>query len=395
MITKRGRAFIRLLCICLILITSLSLFTGCKSHALSPEKQALKVVGTVGDYEVNYEELYFLANSYKTDGMTEDELWELISENIIANYAILTLCNEVGVEYSEDELEDGIQAYVDSTVESDFGGKRGDYIDALEESYMTDHYVRFIARVDLLYSGIEAALAKSGEIVTDDEDIIAYVKKNFVRTWHLMIANNDGDDVEKNLENAESSLKALKDGSTSMYKLIGGALNEDLLIPSDGYAFARGSMEKAYEDAAFALEVGEYSDVISAKGELGTGEYVDCYYVIQRLALDDEYINDKFSTLYDSYADSVIAAKLDEVKETLEFKPNDYAKSLDVTALEKIDAGTDVFTIVIVCICVGVAVLVAVAVILTVKHFKKKKAALLADKAKRALRQGGNKNAAK
>ena len=45
------------------------------------------------------------------------------------------------------------------------------------------------------------------------------------------------------------ALEKLKAGDTTMYKLIGGALNEDLLIPSSGYTFGKGYMEKAYEES--------------------------------------------------------------------------------------------------------------------------------------------------
>ena len=385
MFSKYGKRFLRLLSLCIALIICTCFLASCKSPSLSPQKKALEAVGTVGEYTVNYEELYFLANNYKKDGMSADELWAVVKENIIMNYAILSLCDEVGVEYDEKSLEEDIQAYIDSSIESDFGGKRSSYISSLKESYMTDHYVRFIARVDLLYSAIQTALIKNGDIVNDEEEIIEYVKENFVRTWHIMIANDQGDDIDQNLEIAEQALADLKADKTTMFKLIGGKYNEDLLIPADGYAFARGSMEKAYEDAAFALDVNEYSDVVSAKGELGTGEYVDCYYVIQRLAINDEYINKNFSALYDSYANSVIAAKLEDTRANLEFVPNEYALSLDITDLEEIHAGTDVFVIVIIAVCVLAAAVVAICIIFIVRHFKNKKQALLAEKKQRAI----------
>ena len=376
---KSKRKVLRLICILLTVILMSTLLSGCKSASLKANKLALTTVGTVGEYNVPYEELYFLAMSYKTDGITAEDLWANVSENIKANYAILTLCDAYSQDYTEDEIDDSVQKYIDSVIDEDFGGSRKDYITALEESYMTDHYVRFTAKVDIMYDSLATKLATDSEIETDEEKVIDYISKNFVRTWHFMIANNNNDDPAVNLANAEAALSDLRNGSTTMYKLIGGPLNEDLLIGIDGYTFARGSMEKAYEEAAFSLEVGQFSEVISAKGELANGEYTDCYYIIERLPLDKDFIKKNYASLYEKYEESIIADKLSAIEEELEFVPNEYAASLDILDLEPIDAGTDVSAIIAVCVSVGVASGIAVAVVFSVRHFKKKKAMLIAE----------------
>ena len=376
---KSKRKVLRLICILLTVILMSTLLSGCKSASLKANKLALTTVGTVGEYNVPYEELYFLAMSYKTDGITAEDLWANVSENIKANYAILTLCDAYAQDYTEDEIDDSVQKYIDSVIDEDFGGSRKDYITALEESYMTDHYVRFTAKVDIMYDSLATKLATDSEIETDEEKVIDYISKNFVRTWHFMIANNNNDDPAVNLANAEAALSDLRNGSTTMYKLIGGPLNEDLLIGIDGYTFARGSMEKAYEEAAFSLEVGQFSEVISAKGELANGEYTDCYYIIERLPLDKDFIKKNYASLYEKYEESIIADKLSAIEEELEFVPNEYAASLDILDLEPIDAGTDVSAIIAVCVSVGVASGIAVAVVFSVRHFKKKKAMLIAE----------------
>lgn len=387
--SKHSKIFLRLLCSVLIFILSASLLTGCQSRPLYAGKQATKSVGTVGEYDVPYEELYFLASSYKTEEMTSEELWELIGENIITSYAILTLCERYGLEIDSKELDEAVQSSIDDIIEEDFGGDRGDYIDALEQTCLTDHYVRFIMKTEILYGSLSTALASASEIETDEDAVVEYIEKNFVRTWHFMIADNEGDDASVNIANAQAALDALRAGETTMYKLIGSAQNEDLLITLDGYSFSRGSMEQAYEDAAFALEVGEYSEVITAKGELASGEYTDCHYVIQRLSLDSDYIKEHYSELYETYASSITAQKLDEVKRELVFTPNSYASSLDVTSLKEIGAGTDTFPIIITVICTVSAAVVALAVVLTVKHFKKKKQKLLEEAAARKALKGG------
>lgn len=375
-----GKRSLRLLGLCLAFVFSLSLLTGCKSRPLTPSKDALREVGKVGDYAVYYEELYFLAKSYRTEGMSSEELWETVKENIVTNYAILTLCEQAGVQYDDKQLEDDVQSFIDSAIESNFGD-RSTYIDDLKLSGRTDHYARFNAKVSLLYDKIPLALAEKGKILTDEQAVCDYIEKNFVRTWHFMLGDNGSDRPEENLADAEQALEALRSGSTTMYKLIGGkyslkngGINEDVLIPAEGYTFARGSMEKAYEDAAFGLAVEEYSEVITCKGELPSGEYVDCHYVIQRLPLDSDFIKANYSKLYDSYTDAVVAQRFEQIRSELEFVPNDFAKSLDIMSLEPVSAGTDVFVIAVICVIGVIAIGSAVTVLLVIRNIKKKSA---------------------
>ncbi len=370
----RSNRFLGLICACLILTFTL---TGCSARKLAPSKQATLEVGTVGEYSVPYEELYFLATSYYEEGMTEEELSGLISENIVSNYAILTLCERMGVEYDKKELNGAVQAYMKEMIVSDFGS-RSNYIKALRESGMTDNYIRFTVMVDILYSKLPTAMALKGELLADTDAVCKYVKDNFVRTWHFMIANNEGDDAAANLESAEKALGKLKDGSTSMYKLIGSALNEDLLIPFDGYTFGKGSMEKAYEDAAFALEVEGYSEVISARGELADGSIADCYYIIQRLPLDEEFIKKNYDTIYESYESSVIGASLEKTKAELSFVPNDYFSSLDLTALESAGVGTDITAVITAGCCFLAVTLIVVGSLIWRKKFREDTARRLA-----------------
>ncbi len=389
----KKKVFFRLLGACLALIFSLSLLTGCKSRPLTPTKDALREVGNVGGYAVYYEELYFLANAYKTEDMSEEQLWETVNENILTNYALLTLCEQVGVEYDEKQLEDDVQSFIDAAIESNFGD-RSTYIDDLKASGRTDHYARFNAKVALLSDMLATSLAEKGELLTDENEVCNYIRDNFVRTWHFMLADNAGDDTAKNLADANEALEALRGAKTSMYKLIGGqyaltngGINEDILIPGNGYTFARGEMEKAYENAAFALAVEEYSEVVTCKSELANGEYVDCHYVIQRLPLDNDFIKQNFSELYTAYAEATVAKRIEEVKSELTFIPNDFAKSLDITALEPVSVGTDTFAIVTVCIASVIVIGAAVTVILLVTRFKKKNAPA----AKKAPRDGKGK----
>jgi hypothetical protein len=367
----------------IVSLLCLSVLCSCRSAKLTPSGLAKTEVGRVGSHAVYYEELYFLANAYKRDGMTAEELWDTINENIVINHAILTLCEQSGVEYDEKQLKKDIQAYIDNIVTTDCDGV-GDYRDKLKETHMTDSYMRFNAKVDLMYNKVPTALALKGALLSDKEAICNYIETNFIRTWHYMLAKNEGDNIGTLHTNMTIAEEALKSEKATIWELTKGsyaplktAPNEDILMPSDGYTFAKGSMQSAYEAAAFSLKVGEFSSIIMAKGETASGEYTDCFYIIERLKLDREYILANYEKLYDGYVDAVVAQKLSEVKSSLTFEANDFAKSLNILELKSIGIGTNVpLIIVISCIFVAIAGTV-IAIVLRVRYVRKRRRALI------------------
>ena len=222
-----------------------------------------------------------------------------------------------------------------SRLPSSFGGSKSDYKAALRDYGLTDHYVRFTAAVDLLYSDLATKMLADSEIENDDAKLKEIIKNEFARTWHIMIFNDEGDDVEANRAKAEEALAKYKDGSMSMYKLIGSSYNEDLSITElDGIYFAKGSMNEVYEDVAFSLEAGEISEVFEMVSANTKGEAVNAFCILQRLEIEDDYVNKNFDSLKQKYVDSVMYGLLEDKQETLTFTPNDFAKGLDLAELE-------------------------------------------------------------
>lgn len=373
------------ICLLLALLLVCGTLFGCSSRPIKASEQQLRTVGSVGEYDVAYEELYFLAKSYR-DALTvkygeyseldadtakrfDEELRENVYSGIISNYAILTLCDSEGVELDEKELEKRVQKYVDSKIATDFGGSRSEYRKSLKEYGITDSYFRFNAKVDLLYSDLLTSLLQNGKIVEDDAEVMEIIKSEFVRTWHIMISNDEGDDVAANRARAEEALAKYKDGSMKMYQLIGSTYNEDYSLTTlDGFYFTKGSMQKEYEEAAFALEIGEMSDVVESRWVDMNGESRSCFYLIQRLELEDEYINSNFVELESKYRDATVYEMLEGVKEKLSFFPNEYASSLNLTTLEAPRESSSTLVAVIIAVC-ALAV-VGGAVVLIMKNKK-------------------------
>ena len=342
---SKKRIATKLAALMLVLVLLTSAFVSCGAA------KGKKVVGTVGEYEVLYEELYFLATSYReslaakygayetldeaTAKAFEDELCELVYSNITTNYAILSICAEAGLTLEDKELDARVDEYIDTLVIATFGGSKSDYKAALSDYGLTDHYVRFTAAVDLLYSDLSTKMLTESEIENDDAKMKEIIKNEFARTWHIMIFNDKGDSVEDNRAKAEEALAKYKDGSMTMYKLIGSSYNEDLSITElDGIYFAKGSMNEVYEKAAFDLEVGEISDVIEMVSANSSGEMVSTFCILQRLEIEDEYVTNNLDSLKQKYIDSLMYGMVEEKQETLVFTPNDFASGLQLATLK-------------------------------------------------------------
>ena len=132
------KAILKAVSLALVFIFALSSLCACSS---SPDEE--KVVGKVGKYDVCYDELYFLASSYKV-GLEakygeyaklgeadakkfDEELRQLVYTNVVTNYAILSLCEKEDLTLDDDGLDKRVDEYVDKLIESEFGGKKKEY----------------------------------------------------------------------------------------------------------------------------------------------------------------------------------------------------------------------------------------------------------------------------
>lgn len=367
--------FLKVISVIVLLTLLLTSFVSCDSLPIKSSKSAVSVVGTVGDYEVTYEELYYMAYGYRDLFADEDvaerasKITELVYENIVSNYAVLKLASDMGLSLDTGEMKDRIQSALNTYIENDFEGSRSQYKKSLKENGITDNYVRFSLGIDLLYSDLQTEYLKEG-IINDDENFVREViERDFVRTWHIMILNSDGKD--ENLKRAQEALDKLKSGE-SMYEMIGSTYNDDFMNTTlNGYYFTRGIMDEAYEEASYALEVGEISGIVEAVGKDGYGNDQNCYYIIQRLALEDTYVEKNFETLKNMYFTAEVYKRVNELQRSMSFVPNDYCKSLDILDLDA-PGQIDVPVIVTVCVIVAAIAISAFVVIIIVRKVKNK-----------------------
>ena len=380
---KRNSVIIKIFAVVLVMITVFPMLVSCK-------KREKAIVGTVNGREVCYDELYFLVNSYKDsvlEGCNGDEalarqkLYELVMEDIVANYAILELCADYGLEL--DSVKSEVKDQIALIITQNFANDEKAFREDLKRNNITEHYLKFVTGVDLLYSKLPEKYEQSGKISVAEDSIVSFAKENFIRVNHIVRFNDTDDMDETNLNVMNNAHEKLIEGSKTMGQLISLGYSQAFDDPSgDGYLIVKGAMRPEYEEIAFALEVGQFSEVLKSRGKNNFDEYVDCYYIIERLDLSDEYIESNFYELKSEYINTAINTELEAKRETLEFVPNEEFFELDLLNLPEPRKSLTVFGLIM--IIVGSVAFVAIIVILIIrKNSLKKKNVHAAAKKKR------------
>lgn len=336
----------RAVALCLVLVMTVA-GGGALASCTNKDKLNRTAVGTVGGYEVYYEELRWLTMQYKDILAANygEDIWEnketaekyraelenAVYSSIISNYAVLTLCDDDMLKLNGEKLIDIngtdvqtiVENYVNATIEE--AGGRSEYNKGLEKNYLTDSLYRFINGVDACESILFTYYCNLGIIDDSDDAAIDYIYENFIRTVHVYIQNDKDDDVEANRALAEAIRVKLTNGE-SIHDLVKKYSEDRYMASEDGYYFTHGQYSETYENAAFALGIGDISEVV---------ETYSGFYVIQRLELDGGYIGAHFTAdLKDQYLLAVFDKEIEECRSTLSFTPNDFGASLDLTEME-------------------------------------------------------------
>ncbi len=390
---KTKHTLTKMICVLLTFLMLLPCLVACGKKD-DPSISAKTVVGTVNGKNVYYDELYYLVTNYmpsvKESVSPDDaeavrtELDRLIRENIVVNYAILGVCESVGLTYDERALSDRVDKTLELTIQNSFGGSKEAYRESLAKIGLTERYLRYTLGLDLLYSDLLTAYPEKGLVAKDEAAIRAYIEENFIHVYHLALFNDEGDDPAVNLAKITEAREMLAAKETTMYQLIKNGFkdkngntvlcNEDVLdISGDGYYITRGTMDEKYEAAAFSLKIGDVSEVVKTLGENNYGNVVSAYYVIQRFELDQNYINEHFYELQDEYYSAVIYNDMNEIKKELTFTPNEFYGELDLLTLPKPNERSNTWFVAL-CAIGGLAIGagVVVSVVLIVRKFKKK-----------------------
>ena len=347
---KQARVWERLTAMAMVLMLLVTVLPGCTSRA---DQENQRVIGESGGFDVLYEELRFVTLLVKDamQGEYGEDIWddaetaesyraeleERVMDKLRANYLVLSVCASYSIDTESDEADNYVDQQIDDLITQECDGKTSKYKEYLAENNLTDHYQRFALRVSYLESVLYYTLESNGYFSYTTEnigDFVEYVlnSSDYARTIHVYLRNDEGESPEQNLAEAEKITQALRAVAGTakrqevMNSYVGSALNDDLsMVSTDGYYFTRGEMDEIYEENTFSLKVGEVSDPFLC----GSG-----YYVVMRLAPEEEYVMQNTSTLLAYYQSAQMGLLEDSRAEACRVVLNEYGQSIDLVAME-------------------------------------------------------------
>ena len=329
----------------------------------STEEEA-RVVGTVGNFEVRYEEPRYITLLHKAsldselgkydelDAEGKAEYERLLEERVMAdiknNYVILSLCDEYGIKTDSYAANSYVNDGIKNVVKTDFGGSMDKYKEWLKKNNITDSVLRLIFRVEFLEGELyNYVVENSTEIEYDEQNLPEFIEyvmdsEDWIRTVHVFYPHK-----LMNLEwyseeyiasyNAKAMAQAARDTVVTsswtdevrmdtMYSEIGRApMIQGISTTGNGSYFTHGQMGEKYETAAFALEKYGVSEVVETE---------DGYYVIMRLLKQEEDVSAQVETLLGYYRYAVLKELMDAEEEALTFTGNEYFNSFELVEVK-------------------------------------------------------------
>lgn len=290
-----------------LFIAASTLFS-CTDIPESTEEE-MKTVLTVGDAEVPFEVYRYFFMNYKNeydggdDGYWEndevdaDAVYAVIREKTLSAihlcYATFSLCEEYGIDPFGTEMDKIVDETVEYYIENEFDGKKA-YVESLESVHMTDSVFRFIMRRFECDKQLNDKLIAAGVIKTDDDSVLNAIKDPdvFCRAKQVLIKNDEGEDIAVNLKKAKDALNAISVGTDFDRVVAQYGEDTEMIINPTGYYFTHNELIEEFEEAAFALEIGETSGIVES--HVG-------YHIIQRCEVDASYVKENFDSLKESY----------------------------------------------------------------------------------------------
>ena len=324
-----------------------STLTSCGVKPIKSSEEDARIVGTIGKYEVRYEELRYVVLNHKKDMALEygEKIWtdepekyeaELIArvnDSIVSDYyAVQAMADYYYIGggasgmMNEQAILDAVQETVELAV--DECGSKNKYKKMLAEQYLTDYLFRYYNAAEECATELFYILSQDlGIIESGEEYINDYLHSSkFIRTNHIFLKGA----TAENLALAQTLHAQLKESDSKELELImlkGVYCSDYTMTTRHGKYFARYTSDYGdeYELAAFSLGIGSLSEIVEAP---------DGYYIILRLEPEEDYLEDNYEDFRDDIMGSEFNKILAEYKAELVFELNDFGKTIKYLEIE-------------------------------------------------------------
>ncbi len=294
---------IKLACLLLVAVFTLSLFAGCGNNGKTPVSTTdTRIVMKLGGYNVTHDfyrylflnTKYFYDNGdesyWSKEGNDIEKIKDYVLGSLKETYAMFKLADEYKISLSDEDKE-----YVQALLEqSKIGYTDEEYKETLEKAYMTEELYTFILEVQrlelLVYNHITAE--DTGIILADDKTVTKALKTDFVRASHILFTFDSQEKGEEQLKKANEILERLNNGEDFETLKQQYSEDDDTKNSKDGYYFTHGVFNNAFEETAFKLKEGEISEIV-------TTEYG--YHIIKRLPIEQEYVDKNYSDILNQF----------------------------------------------------------------------------------------------
>ncbi len=248
------------------------IFTGCGIVRKNPEVEKNSAVAKVNGEVIVKEEftrnLQLYRNSYEQQYGKDvwdkdiegkkliDVVKEQVIEKMILDRLVLEQAAEQGIEVSREEIEEEIQS-----IKGYFEGEEK-FLEFLNTQNLSEEKLKEQVKKDLIIYRYKEKIVE--DVTVSEEDIKNYYDNNIkefkedqVKASHILLdTEEDAQEVLEKIENGEDFSKLAEEYSVDP--------NAKSTKGDLGY-FGYGQMVQPFEEAAFALEVGEVSDIVKTQ----------------------------------------------------------------------------------------------------------------------------------
>lgn len=313
---------------------------GNSEKLLESTKEEKSAVMTAGGLDVPYEVFRYVVLNHMDEyeaGKT-GEIWlgesgeALLSElnadveNTIAKmYLPLILAEEYGLHTDDTVIKESVDLKMSAVYESyDFDYKA--YTEDIAAYHMNDGTYRFLMLNEVMTEELFHAMLLKGDI-RDDEEYLSdlFYGDEFVRVKQILVSAENGKTDEENLAYAEELLEKVNNGED--FDSLVQKYGQDLYMfnNSDGYYIMKGSFYEEFEDAAFALEIGEVSGIVKTPAG---------YSIIKRYEKEESYITENWDKLTDTYYDGAFNLLLEATAASVQVEKTERYSEYSILNLE-------------------------------------------------------------